>query len=152
MALRFERDGISFSYPENWQHDLEEADGGWTLSLQSPDTPFLLISHYEETPQLEEIAEATLEAMRAEYPDLEADEVVESLAGQMAMGNDIRFFSLDLTNTCWTRCFYGPYGTVLVMWQAADLDLEKHGDVLKAICASIKVEENGELSGGVDVG
>ena len=141
MAARFDRDGISFSYPENWQLECEDIPSGWAVTLQSPDTAFLLMSHYEDMPEPEEVAQITLEAMQAEYPDLESDEIVESLAGQPAIGHDIRFFSLDLTNTCWSRCFFGSHGTVLMMWQANDLELEKNGPVLQAICASLAVVE-----------
>jgi len=142
MALRFDRDGISFTYPENWRMEREDTDTGWTISLQSPDTAFLLVSHYDEMPPMEEVAETTLGAMQAEYPDLEADEVFENLARQPAVGHDIRFFSLDLTNTCWTRSFYAAHGTVLVMWQATDLELDKNRPVLQAICASMMVAED----------
>ncbi len=142
MAARFDRDGISFSYPENWKMEPEDNAGGWAVTLQSPDTAFLLLSHYDDMPETEEVARTTLEAMQTEYPDLESDAVVESLAGQPAIGHDIRFFSLDLTNTCWSRCFVGPRGTVLLMWQANDLELAKNGPILQAICASLAVVED----------
>ena len=53
----------------------------------------------------------------------------------------MRFFSLDLTNTCWTRCFYSNVGTVLVLAQSSDLDLDDYEPALRAICASLRVEE-----------
>ena len=134
MASRFERDGIGLSYPENWNLELEDSDNGWTISLQSPDTAFLLVSHYEDMPDSAEVAQVTLDAMQAEYADLEADEIFETVAGQPAVGHDIRFFSLDLTNTCWVRSFYGAHGTVLVMWQSTNMELIKNGPVLEAIC------------------
>jgi hypothetical protein len=59
----------------------------------------------------------------------------------MAIGHDINFFSLDLSITCWTRCFYSDAGTVLVMCQASDLELEQTEPLLRAILASLKVEE-----------
>ena len=101
MSARFDRDGIGLSYPENWKLEFEDSDNGWTISLQSSETAFLLVSHYEDLPELTEVARTTLNAMQAEYEDLEADEVFETVAGQPAVGHDIRFFSLDLTNTCW---------------------------------------------------
>jgi hypothetical protein len=63
------------------------------------------------------------------------------MAGQPAIGHDIRFTSLDLTNTCWTRSFYAGAGTVLVMCQLNDLDLEAYEQVLRAICASLQVDD-----------
>ena len=59
----------------------------------------------------------------------------------MAVGHDIQFFSLDLTNTCWTRSIDSAIGTLLVLCQSNDLELEEYEPVLRAICASLTVEE-----------
>ena len=96
----------------------------------------------DDLPTPNELADTALDALREDYPDLEADEQVDTLAGQMAVGHDIRFFSLDLTNTCWTRSFYSARGTVLVMCQTSDLELEKNEPVLRAICASLQAEQD----------
>jgi hypothetical protein len=141
MAQRFEQSGITFSYPENWRLEREESDTGWTVLLQSPDTAFFLLSLDERGPDSEEMARTALEALQEDYPDLEADECVDSLAGQPAVGHDMRFISLDLTNTCWTRSFHCADGTVLVMCQLNDLELEQHEPVLRAICASLALED-----------
>ncbi len=93
-------------------------------------------------PEPREMTDAALDALREEYPELEAETAVESLAGQPAVGHDIRFFSFDLTNTCWTRSFYSGRGTVLVMWQANDLELDRLEPVLRAITASLVVAED----------
>jgi len=142
MAAQFDEGGIRFRYPENWQLEREENEEGWTVTLQSPDTAFLMVCLREDMPSTDQMAETALEALREDYPDLEADECVDALAGQPAVGHDVRFFSLDLTNTCWLRSFYAAAGTVLVMWQANDLELEQNEPVLRAICASIQVEED----------
>jgi hypothetical protein len=141
MAAKFDDSGIRFLYPENWQLERQEAEDGWTVSVQSPDTAFLLISVNEEMPSTEQMLATTLEAMRADYPDLEADDCVDALAGQPAVGHDIRFTSLDLTNTCWTRSFYSAAGTVLVLCQCNDLESATHEKVLRAICASLEVDD-----------
>jgi hypothetical protein len=141
MAAQFHRDGIRFMYPENWQMDRQDTDAGWTVSVQSPGTAFLLVSYDADMPEADLMADTALEALRSEYPSLESDKAVESLAGQPAVGHDVQFFSFDLTNTGWLRSFYSGSGTVLVMWQANDLELDRVGPVLRAICASIQVEE-----------
>jgi hypothetical protein len=71
---------------------------------------------------------------------LEAEARVETLAGQMAVGHDLHFFSFDLTNTAWTRTFSVEPGTLLVLCQATDAELETAAPVLRAITASLKVE------------
>jgi hypothetical protein len=142
MAALFEEDGIQMQYPENWELQREESDNGWTISVQSPDTAFLVLSFDAEMPEVENMAQTALDALREEYEDLEADDCVETVAGQPAVGHDVRFFSLDLTNSCWIRSFYGDHGTFLVMWQINDLELERYEPVLRAMCASLKVEED----------
>ena len=126
MAARFDDGGIRFQYPENWRLEREENETGWTVSLQSPGTAFMMVCLREDLPTPDQVAEAALDALREEYPELEADDCVDNLAGQPAIGHDIRFISLDLTNTCWTRSFYSAEGTVLVLCQANDLELEEH--------------------------
>src|SRR4051812_1572403 len=105
MVAHFDESGIRFQYPENWQLEREEHESGWTVSVQSPGTAFLLITvnAVADGPDPPRMAATVLEAMRADYPDLEADEFVDTLAGQAAVGHEMRFTSLDLTNTCWTR-------------------------------------------------
>jgi hypothetical protein len=142
MAAMFEEDGIRFQYPENWKLEREEDETGWTVSVESPGTAFLMVCLRDDLPTPIELAETALAALREDYPDLEADEQVDTLAGQMAVGHDIRFFSLDLTNTCWTRSFYSARGTVLVMCQTSDMELEKNEPVLRAICASFEAEQD----------
>ena len=119
----------------------EQADGGWNVSLQSPGTAFLILSCDEGLPTTEDVAATALEALRAEYPGLEAEPRVEKLAGQMAVGHDIEFFHLDLTNTCWTRSFYTDAGTVLVLCQSSDLEAETYLPALRAVCASLALVE-----------
>ena len=37
--------------------------------------------------------------------------------------------------------FYNASGTVLLLCQTNDLELESHGEILKAICASVELED-----------
>jgi hypothetical protein len=141
MVAQFTDGGIHFKYPANWTLEREDSDGGWTVSVQSPDTAFLTIALDQDMPPPDQMADTALAALREVYPDLEADPCVESLAGKPAVGHDIRFISLDFTNTCWTRSLYSAQGTVLVLCQVNDLELETNEPVLRAICASLQVDE-----------
>ena len=141
MVETFEDEGVRFRYPENWRLEREDNDTGWTVVVQSPDTAFAMISLNDESLSVESMAETALTAMREDYPDLEADSCVDSVAGRPAVGYDIRFFSFDLTNTCWIRRFYSSRGTMVVMCQVNDLELETNEPVLRAICASLEVDD-----------
>jgi hypothetical protein len=141
MVAEFHDGGVCFRYPENWKLERQDTEDGWTVSVQSPDTAFMMICLREDMPSTNQVADAALDALREEYKDLEADDCIDSLAGQPAIGHDIRFFSLDLPNTCWTRSFYSAQGTVLVLCQVNDLELPTNEPVLRAMCASLKVDE-----------
>jgi hypothetical protein len=141
MSALFEKDGIRFQYPANWKLVREDADSGWTVTVQSPDTGFFLLTFDASMPDTDLVAQTVLDALRAEYLDLEADDALETVAGQPALGHDVRFFSLDLTNTCCTRSFHTDMGTVLMMWQVNDLELDQFEPIVRAIRASLRVEE-----------
>jgi hypothetical protein len=141
MIAEFDDGGVRFRYPETWRLERQDTESGWSVSLQSPETAFLMLSLHEDMPSTESLAETALSALREEYPDLEADDRVDSLAGQPAVGHDIRFFSLDFTNTCWTRSIYTSQGTILVLCQTSDLELETNEPILRAICASLEVAD-----------
>ena len=138
MPRVFREGSLSFRYPDNWQLEREDNDHGWTVSVYSPGTAFLTLTLDTDYPDSERVADTVLEAMRSEYPELEADERAEQVAGQWAVGHDLSFFSLDLTNTCWTRSFDCPDGTALLLCQVSDIDTSEE-PVLRAICASLRI-------------
>lgn len=141
MTQHYQADSISFDYPDDWRLDREESADGWTILLQSPGTAFLTLTCDQSGASIEEVADAALDTLKSDYPTLDVQPKIDTLAGQMAVGHDIEFFSLDLTNTCWTRSIYSPDGVVLVLCQTSDLELEQYEPVLRAICASLTVEE-----------
>ena len=136
----FSEDGLSFSYPDDWQIEREASPNGWMVSLQSPGTAFAMISMDRDMPTTEEVALAALEAMKEDYPNLEAESAVDMLAGEMAVGHDLQFFTLDLATSCWTRSFYAPGGTVLVLGQISDIDMETYEPALRVVFASMRAE------------
>jgi hypothetical protein len=141
MPKEFHQGSLSLRYPDNWSMEREESENGWTLSLFSPRpaTAFLTLTLDTNFPESDQMADTVLDAMKAEYPQLEADESTEQLAGQWTVGHDITFISLDLTSTCWTRSFDTPDGTVLLLCQSADVDMPQQEPILRAICASLHI-------------
>ena len=137
----FDRDGISFNYPENWTTDSDDSEnGGWTFSAMSPETAFVLVSLRPDVRDPADLADQTLDALRADYRELDAENRVETIAGRMAIGHEIDFLTVDTAITCQTRCFDSAAGPVLVMCQSSEYDRETNGPVLQAIVASMKVE------------
>ena len=141
MSDTFQRDGVRFSIPPNWQLETEDDGDGWTVSLQGPGTAFLVVSYCPGIDDPGELVDAAVEGLQADYPDLDAADAVGHLAGQPALGADVNFVHLDLTNTCWIRAIPAAEGALLVMAQCTAEELEDQGQALKAIMAAMTVDE-----------
>jgi hypothetical protein len=138
----FERDGIRLAYPENWDLQVEAGDdGGWIATIQSPDTAFLLLSLQPAAGDPAELADQTLETLKAEYTELDAENRVETLAGRLAIGHDIDFLTLDASVLCRTRCLDTLNGPLLLMTQVSEYDRDIHEPVLQAMAQSLTIDE-----------
>ena len=142
MAKAFDEAGVRFKYPDDWQLEHEETDTGWTATVQSPGSAFLMVCLREDQPDPARMADAALHDLREVYAGLEAEPVTGELAGRPAVGHDISFFSLDLINSCWTRCFESGAGTVLVLCQCEDHELPACEPAFRAVVASLEVDDD----------
>ncbi len=143
MTDTFDRDGIRFQYPTNWRPDPDAADddgAAWTVVLQSPGTAFLLVSLRPEADTPAALADQTLDALKTEYKELDADDVVETLADRVAIGHDIDFLTLDTAVACHTRCVDTPAGPLLLMGQASEYDRATADPVFRAVFASLVID------------
>lgn len=125
--------GIRFEYPEEWEVEVTDEDAITTVSLQSPEEAFAFVTVDESCPAPAEVADQALEAMREEYPGLDASPALETIGGHRAVGHDVEFISLDMTNTCAIRCFRTPRRTVLVFGQWSDLDADVNEPLIQGM-------------------
>ena len=142
MAREFTRSGIRIYYPDEWKLEQEETDDGWSASILSPDTAFLMLSHHSSVDDPSELSDMALEAMRESYPELEVEHTVETIAGQPAVGHNVDFITLDLSNTCWIRSLQGPEGCILMMGQCTDQELATNGKSIQTIYSSLTIAEH----------
>jgi hypothetical protein len=93
------------------------------VTVQSPSGPaFALVTVDESRPAPDELVDEALAALRDEYPKLDAFPARETIAGHGAVGHDVEFFSLDMTNACSIRSFQTPRRTVFLMTQWSDVE------------------------------
>ena len=138
MIRTYARDGVQFRYPANWSVETDEGgEGGWTVTLRSNDTAFLLVSLRPDAEDPAQVADEALEALKAEYKELDAATAVETIAGTLAIGHDIDFLTVDTPILCRTRCLQTDGGPLLVLSQTSEYDREKNEMVLSAVIASL---------------
>jgi hypothetical protein len=139
MNASYRNPTLQFLYPEGWSLDENQTSDGSTVSLQSPYSMFLFLNCYEDAVEPQHVADQALKTMQDEYTELDAEPAEQLIAGAQAVGYDVNFFSLDLTNTCWIRAFSAGSCTVLIFAQTSDLDLERAERAFHGICASVKL-------------
>ncbi|MBV8318024.1 MAG: hypothetical protein JOZ53_24025 [Planctomycetaceae bacterium] len=143
MTGIYEDHGIRFEYPGEWELEVTDDGPVTTVALQSPGgLAFALVTTDDSRPAPAEVADEALSAMREEYPNLDATPTLETINGHNAVGHDVEFISLDMTNTCAIRCFRTPRRTVLVFGQWSDLD-EDSEDLIRDVRWSLE-ETDGE--------
>jgi hypothetical protein len=138
MPALFDRFGVKFQYPENWQLDEEDAiQGGQSVTVYSPGGAFWTLVIHPRTADPARLAKAAVDAMRQEYEELEAEAVCEKLAGRETVGYDLNFYYLDLINTAAVRSLQTNRRTYTIFYQAEDREFAKVEQVFLAIATSL---------------
>lgn len=137
--------GVRFEYPASWE--LEETDHGEvaTVAVSVADgLGFAVVTTDVTCPDPALASDEALEALREEYPDLDATPVMEAINGHATTGYDVEFFTLDMTNSAKVRCFRTPRRTVLVFGQWSDLGPDQIADQIRHIFHTIEETEREE--------
>lgn len=141
----FDDRGIRFSYPDGWRIEVTDEGAVTTVALHALDGPsFALVQLDGDCTDPSEVAEGAMEAMREEYPALDATPANETIRGHAAVGHDVEFFSLDITSTCAIRCFRTDRRTVLLFGQWPDLEEEEALSALHAVRDSFEETDDGD--------
>lgn len=138
MVSIFDKLGIRFQYPENWQLDESEIGEEFsTITVYSPAGAFWSVSNHPAKLDPGKLADRALQTMRGEYQDLDSEKVHESIAGLELVGYDMNFYCLDLTNTAQVRGFRAGDRVWLVLYQADDREYAAIEPVFRAITTSL---------------
>jgi hypothetical protein len=139
MTEIYDDHGIRFEYPGDWEIEVTDDGPLTTVAIQAPSgLAFALVTVDDDCPAPAEVADQALDALREEYPVLDAVPALESINGHRAVGHDVEFISLDMTNSCTIRCFRTPRRTVLLFGQWSDLVGEECESTLGAVRRSFE--------------
>lgn len=141
MPAIFDRHGIRFMYPENWE--LGEEEGGAELdavTVTSPAGAFLSVGLHPEGTSPETVSQTAIQALKDEYDSLEILPLPARFAQEDAISYELNFIYLDLIGTVRVHAFRTGDLTCLVMIQAESRDFDALDRVFDAICESLKVD------------
>jgi len=138
MSGVFERDGVRFSYPENWRLEEDEAvEWPRSVSVESPAGAFWNLIVHPAGTDVEALAQTTLEALRGEYEQAEYQPVWDKIEGRPMKGFDVQFIFLDLVVEAQIRAFALDDFVVVVLTQGEDRDFQALAEVFKAMTVSL---------------
>lgn len=142
MSKTFAKDGICFEYPDDWsaQADAEDAaaaNAEHAVTVYTPEGAFWSVVMHPYSVDTDRMAKAAVEAMQAEYDDVDVEPVREQIAGVPLIGYDMSFWCLDLTNTAQVRCFSTDQATYLVFSQSEDREFAEIEPALRRITVSL---------------
>jgi hypothetical protein len=138
----FERDGIRCLYPDDWTGEAADdpESGGWTFTATSPQTAFFMLSLQPDANDSGDLSDQTLAALKGEYREFEAEEVMETICGLPAIGFNADFLTVDTATVCRVRCLNSLAGPLMLLSQFSDFDREQNEPELRAIVASLNVD------------
>jgi hypothetical protein len=139
MTGTFNKAGIRFHYPENWEIvDESLVDSPYTVSLQSPGGGFWSVMIYERGTETTTLLRETLDQMREEYEGLESSVIFDEFESTAATGYEMFFYCLDFLICARAFAFTAASGQImLLLWQAEDRDFGKYEPVFRAITISL---------------
>jgi hypothetical protein len=142
MPAVYDRFGVKFLYPENWSIT-DEDDEGWprSVTVQSRDTGFWSLHVYPAGQELKPVVKELVEAIQAEFDDIEVLPAKETIGQTPTTGVDLAFFYLDLLVEAKIRCIRTPSATIVWLYQAESREFESIEPVLQAIAVSMLREQ-----------
>ena len=138
MVATYDRHGICFVYPDNWEFSEEFQDADThCVTLQSPGSGFWMLQAFETTKTPVLLAAEALSSIKQEYDDIEVVQVEEEIEGIRAVGYDLLFYCLDFIVSARVRSFSLDTRSFVLLWQAEDKEFEKIAPVFAAITTSL---------------
>ncbi len=138
MVATYDRQGIRFLYPENWEVQLDQPEPNvQCITLQSPGSGFWMLQVVGSGQSLESLASQALKSVQLDYEDVEVQEAQQDVEGTQLSGYDLQFYCLDFLIIAQLRSFSLADRHCLLLTQAEDSEFEQMTAVFLAITCSL---------------
>lgn len=143
MPALFHKIGLRFLYPDNWLLDESEAAENETITVYSPGGAFWTVRRHGPKVTPAALVDATLSAMRAEYPEMDAEPLEDTIGPIELLGCEMNFYCLDLTNTARVWALEHDARSLVVFCQADDREWAQVGAIFQAMTTSLVTNLSG---------
>jgi len=138
MSAKYAQPGLKFSYPQDWELSEEETDA-WprSVSFQFAGGGYWSVYLYPANTDGLDLLEEAVASLKAEFKEVEVEDVQEQVNNCLVEGHNLTFFCLDLPVECQIRSLEGPSGTLFWIYQAEASDLEARADSFRKVAESL---------------
>ena len=138
MTAVFNKHGLNFRYPENWEVQESFAkDTALEIYLLAPSGAFWSLLAYGVEHDGDELMQNILESIKQQYEGFECESIKDFLAGIPLTGFNSNFFCLDMLVSNKMRTLLAGEHRLLIMAQAESREFEKQELVFDAITTSM---------------
>lgn len=137
MQRVFERHGIRFEFPEDWILHEQESSGEISVTVNSPETSFWSLTLLLDRPDPHDVMEAVIGTLREEYSELDVYPSESRLGDSRTVARDVDFVCHELIGSAFLRVTATSQFTLLVLFQAADFELDETLPILERISQSL---------------
>lgn len=153
MTASYNKEGIRFSYPENWELSEERGDLGYPLTVSvARDSAFWSVVVYNDVRDTNDLCQQALKVMQSEeYIDFESWPTSRQIGERDLAGIRMHFYCLDFLVA---SCLLGVNlagRTLLFQYQAEDREFEGLLPVFDAMATSLLASSGEELDHNVDL-
>lgn len=137
MPALFDKHGLYFQYPENWE--LQESyakDKALEIYITSPNNASWSVMLFDREMCADELVREVVSAIKEQYEGVEIEAAEDTLFGVALQGYDSNFFCLDLLVTNWIRAATLDDYNVLFVAQAESREFDEQRVVFDAITTS----------------
>ena len=142
MTAVYQKHGARFQYPRGWTLTEEQSDQEVCITVNSPDTAFWSLTLFFDRPSPEDVAETVVRAFEDEYDSVDVYPTNSDVGSVPAVGADLEFLALDLTNSAYVRVCRTARFTAVVLYQGTDHELARGLPELEAISSTIEFEQS----------
>lgn len=138
--------GFQFRYPSGWFIDEDRDPDELTVTVR-PDvddgTAFWSVTIMLQRPPVQSAMRTIVRAFEDEYSEIDTYPAEQEIAGRRAVGRDLEFVCLELTNTAGVRVFRTKEFTAVVLFQATDSELEQVQSAFRLMTGSLECRWDG---------
>ena len=137
MPSTFDDFGLRFLYPDNWLVQSRDSDDeSDSVTLEMPNGGFFSVTKHRGSPSIDAVIASIAAAMRAEYPEIEIEEL--DTFDDESESMELRFYYLDLLIVARITAMVLAEHTVVVQVQAESRDFDIGEPVYNAMLKSIR--------------